>query len=283
MENQQYIQEDEIDLRDYVNVVIKRKKLILAIFLVSIVAAVVASLFMPKVYEMTTIIKLGSVDIAQLGNRSGQFLMAKEKAREIILNENSLLSLIKELNLKIKVKDLRNDIKVILIEETNLIKIKIVYPSLDMLVKINNAIVNSFITYGQSICQEKLNLVNKWLKQCNLDIKDIEADMGRIETLVSKPLDSSNNPQSALTPEVILSQNALAQFEANLIKLREQKNNLELMSSAFKDFEIFDAPIMPKKPIRPNMELNVLIAGIISLVSGVFLAFFMEYWQKTKD
>ena len=33
MENQQYVQEDEIDIREYINVIIKRKKLILSIFL----------------------------------------------------------------------------------------------------------------------------------------------------------------------------------------------------------------------------------------------------------
>lgn len=290
MENQQYIQEDEIDLRGYVNIVIKRKKLILVIFLVSIAAAVVASLLMPKVYEMTTVVRLGSVDIIQPGSstgRSDQFLMTKEKAREIILNENFLLSIIKELNLKIKVENFRNDIKVILIEETNLIKIKVVYPGLDMLVKVNNAIVGSFITNGQSICQSKQNLVNKWLKQSDLDIKNVEADIDKIKSSISKLSDSGNDsaPKGSLAEvfsKVIQLQNILSGYESNLIKLREQRNNLELMFSAFKDFEIFDPPIMPKKPIMP-LELNVLVAGIISLIFGVFLAVFIESWQKTKE
>ena len=57
MENQQYIQEDEIDLRSYINVIIKRKNLVLAVFLVSVTIAVIAGFFIPKRYEISMIIE----------------------------------------------------------------------------------------------------------------------------------------------------------------------------------------------------------------------------------
>jgi len=284
MENQQYVQEDEISFKDYVNIVIKRKKLILVIFSVSIIAAVVASLFMPKVYEMTTIVRLGSVDIAQLGIRNDMFLMKQEKAQEIILNKSFLLPIIEELKLKIEVKDLKKNIKVILIDETNLIKIKITYPGLDMLVKVNNAIIDSFITEGEKVRQKKVSVVNNWLKQYESEIAKVETDLDRTRSLISKLSDFNNNSQPKIPPAEIFSktiqlQSILSGYEANLIKLREQRNNTEFMLDSFKPFDIFDAPVKPKKPIMP-LELNVLIAGIISLLCGVFLASSMESWQK---
>ena len=57
MENQQVIQEDEIDLKEYIKVVIKRKKLILAIFFISVIVAAVVSFLMPKVYEVSMFIE----------------------------------------------------------------------------------------------------------------------------------------------------------------------------------------------------------------------------------
>lgn len=50
MPNQEYI-EDGIDLRDYINVILKRKKMILAVFLVSVIAVAVFSYFEPKLYQ----------------------------------------------------------------------------------------------------------------------------------------------------------------------------------------------------------------------------------------
>ncbi|MEA3312761.1 MAG: GNVR domain-containing protein [Caldisericota bacterium] len=38
----------------------------------------------------------------------------------------------------------------------------------------------------------------------------------------------------------------------------------------------------PKYPIKPNKKLNILIAGVLGLFVGVFVAFFLEFWQKGK-
>lgn len=45
------IYHDEINLRAYVQVIIKRKKLIVGMFLIAVIAAVIVSLLLPKVYE----------------------------------------------------------------------------------------------------------------------------------------------------------------------------------------------------------------------------------------
>jgi len=38
----------------------------------------------------------------------------------------------------------------------------------------------------------------------------------------------------------------------------------------------------PKYPIKPNKKLNIAIAGVLGLFVGVFVAFFLEFWQKGK-
>ncbi len=38
----------------------------------------------------------------------------------------------------------------------------------------------------------------------------------------------------------------------------------------------------PKAPIKPNRKLNILIAGVLGLFVGIFVAFFLEFWQKGK-
>lgn len=274
MENQQYLQEDEIDIREYVNVIMKRKKLILSIFFTAVVITAIMSLLMPKIYEITSTIQLGSVN---------ELLIKKEEVKEIILNQNSLLAIINQLGLKTEVERFRKEIKIDNINDTDLLSISITYPGIDTALKINDAIVNPLIAQGQSIYQERLALANERLKELEAEIKNAEVDIIRTQTLISGLPNSGNISQADVSLRIILLQNTLPNYESNLTALRNQKNELKLLINNAKDFKIFDAPIRPLKPIAPKKAENVFIAGIISLVFGIFLAFFMEFYRKVKS
>ena len=58
VEEEPNIYEDEINLRDYIEVVVKRRKLIIGIFLVVVIVAAIASLLLPKVYQASASIML---------------------------------------------------------------------------------------------------------------------------------------------------------------------------------------------------------------------------------
>jgi len=270
----QEIYEDEIDLREYVNVIIKRKKLILAIFLVSVVTAAIVSLMMPKIYEITTTVQLGSVN---------ELLIKNEEAKAIILNQNLLLSVINELSLKMRFESLQKAIKISDLAGTNLLKIKITYPGIDTALKINDAIINPFIAQGQIIYQERLAIINERLNELDAEIKNAEGDISRTQALISGLPNANNISQSDVSLRIILLQNTLPNYESNLTTLRNQRNGLKLMLVDAKDFKIFDAPIKPKYPVGPKKKQNVLIAGIMSLMFSIFLAFLIEFWQKEKE
>ena len=273
MDNQQYLAEDEVDLRNYINVVIKRKKLILAVVLVSVVTAAIVSLRMPKVYEITSTIQLGSVN---------ELLIKNEDVKAIMLNQNLLLSVINELSLKMRAEGLQKAIKISDLAGTNLLKIKITYPGIDTALKINDAIVNRLIAQGQNIYQERLALINERLKELDAEIKNAEGDISRTQALISGFPSANNISESDVSLRIILLQNTLPNYESNLTSLRNQRNEIKLMLASAKDFKVFDAPIKPKNPVGPKKRQNVLIAGIMSLMFGVFLAFVLEFWQKVK-
>ncbi len=274
MENQQYIQEDEIDIREYINVIIKRKKLILAIFLVSVVTAAVVSLMKPKIYEITSILQLGNVN---------ELLIKNEEAKSIMLNQNLLLSVINDLSLKITPDALQKDIKISDMAGTNLLKIKITYPGIDTALKINDGIVNPLIAQGQKMYQERKSIIDGRLKELLGAIKNAEDDISRTQNMIMGIPSSKDISQAELSLRMIILQNTLPKYENNLTDLRNQRNDLQILLLNSKNFKVFDAPIKPKKPIGPKKQQNVLIAGMFSLMFGVFLAFVMEFWQKGKE
>jgi len=46
---------------------------------------------------------------------------------------------------------------------------------------------------------------------------------------------------------------------------------------------ISEEPIIPEKPVKPNKILNIAIAGVAALFFSILLAFFLEYWYRTKS
>ena len=60
-EEKQFEYEDEIDLMDYVKVILKRKRLILAIFFIIVIVVGVFSWVSPKVYKIDTTLEIGKI------------------------------------------------------------------------------------------------------------------------------------------------------------------------------------------------------------------------------
>lgn len=61
MPNQEYA-EDEIDLRKYIEVILKRKKIIFGVFFVVVITITIISFLMPKIYEATSVVQIGNID-----------------------------------------------------------------------------------------------------------------------------------------------------------------------------------------------------------------------------
>ena len=67
MDSNEYLVEDEINLRDYIDVILKYKWLIIAIVLVSTIITGVLSFSVPKVYEVSMTIEPGYIGITEEG------------------------------------------------------------------------------------------------------------------------------------------------------------------------------------------------------------------------
>lgn len=265
--------ENEVDLRDYLNILIERKIVVLSIFFITVIIAVIYSFLAPKVYEISSTVQLGSIN---------DLLIKREDAIEIILNKNSLLSIIRELNLTVDVESLQKGIKITDIANTNLLKIRMKSSNVDTGIKILNLLPSLLILQGQSISQHRITLINERLTELESEIKNVQENIVKTQNLITGISSSAEISQTDQSLKIILLQNTLPNYQANLTALRNQKNETKVLVANYREFKVFDAPIKPEYPIGPNKKQNVLIAGIISLFFGIFLAFFMECLQKCK-
>jgi succinoglycan biosynthesis transport protein ExoP len=47
-------------------------------------------------------------------------------------------------------------------------------------------------------------------------------------------------------------------------------------------FTVVAPAFPPEKPVQPRKMLNMAVAGVLGLMIGVFLAFFLHYWETSK-
>ncbi|MGC8889669.1 MAG: GumC family protein [bacterium] len=82
---------------------------------------------------------------------------------------------------------------------------------------------------------------------------------------------------SRLTRDVKLQETIYATLSAQYeqAKISEARESLNI--------QVLDYAVPPEKRSKPNTVINILIAGVASLFLGIFLAFFLEFWENLKE
>ena len=346
---------EEIDLMDYVKVILKRKWLILVIFFGAAIAAGIFSFLMPKVYKIDTSLEVGQI-AGEAVEVPGQVVeKIKSDVYGIFVREK--LQIPEEKYPKIKIENPK---------DTNLITLVIESAkppeSKNILEAINNLILAEHQEkiktkkelIGQDIetTEDKIKLVesdiekttNKIkitesdIEKTKNKIKPLESDIERIENKIvfveeekenleakidalQKVLPYQQDPgtQFALfdTKEKLankkqeiedlysrinslkidienlnLAINSLERtkddynsqinsLKTNIESLNAQINALRASLGEIKPTQAIKSPTVSESPIKPNKKLNIVIAAVLGLFVGVFLAFFQEWWEKS--
>jgi len=336
MENkQEHLAEGEIDLRDCINVVVKRKKFILSLVFASVIVTAVLSFLMPKNYDVSMVIEPPVYGIA-VSEGSGdvkiQYLDLANNIAEIIKSGAFDLRIIEVLNLEDK--GIMSKLKVSQLKDTYFVKIsleqnkklfetgkkilnvlfqqitfryrEIVSNRKEQYVKIIENINNSIVTVNNEINQrqQSYKILGEREKELEKEIKSISENTGRLllqresllkasktneissllfTTTIQQNISYSNQLNNELSNlhikmEEILTQIKNLQNGIDDKKIEIEKNNLA--KDRVLNIKMIQEPTVSPLPVGPWKLLVVAIAGILSLMLGVFLAFFMEFWQK---
>ena len=71
-------------------------------------------------------------------------------------------------------------------------------------------------------------------------------------------------------------------LKTNIESLNAQINALKASLDEIKPTQIIKSPTISEEPVKPKPLLNIVIAAVLGLFVGVFLAFFKEWWEKNK-
>ena len=327
--------EDEIELMDYLNVIWKKKWLIILPTLFCVVIAGIISFRLPHIWEVDAIIQPSKILVK---TEQGQFEEVVVVSPKQIVGQisqevyNRLIGA--ELNLdirtfpKLKAENLRdtNLVKVSIrerdTEEAKLIllslfkhlkadldeKIDIEMKGIDSQIK-NQEIVKTMIEDQIKVFKSKLRIVKQRKKEIEAEMSDVRKRIKLLEEEQSVNLKKEKRSESESLGMLLYSNeiqqslryhNTLNELLNNK-KIEEENLNLELdngdkkikqIENTINDLnekrgridyaQFIKEPTSSLSPVSPRKKLNVLIAGILSLMIFTILAFFLEYIRKNK-
>ena len=268
MQEQNY-QNDEINLMDYIRVIIKRKKIVVSIFIICVAAAMIVSFRMsrmPKVYQIDSTVRTGSI---------GGSLFTVNEVIEKLKNRNLLQSTISEINRDITVEGLKNTIKIESIKGTNLFKLQMEFTEPDLAINILNKIESEFVSDGNIVYEKNITLVKERIQSLYMRKENVSE---QIKVLNQK---ISNNK---IGPDYPFIQDTLTNYETIYSNLSEAEYSLRKGLLSAKNFKIIELPAKSTNPInKPKIRQMIIISAVVGLMLGIFIAFFVEFWQKSKE
>ena len=313
------MEEQEVSLRDYIRVIRKRKKVILLLFFIAVIASAGVSFVLPPVYEVASTLKIGRiVDVDTLKKEP---IESQAGASGLLKSSQFLGDAIKDLNLLFTVKELQEKISVEPVRETeDLIQIKIETKNPSQYLRIINYLSDKLIQRDAEIKkryeseEELLARYDEEIKKINEELNKIEGDIKEMEE-EAKSLEVASEDISREIEERMKESKSLSEAESGVLvgqmenireTLESYRNNISSEQQRYAGFlgdlrevqiekakiqrrgslnmyntEILVSPTEPKEPIKPNKPLNIAVAAVISLIVGLGLVFSLEYFEKT--
>lgn len=271
---------DEINLYDLWKVIVKRKKIIIAIFLISLLSATIYCFTVPKIYRLETYMKLYiPKDIITVK----EVTAAKYMPKDIFTVKEAMTA--KEVVLIIgKIDDEK---KVIIfpktpdeITEAEIVEMKGAIDKFKITIESSNrenlpAALHEMVTYIENIREIK-STYEKIISEINERMKFVNEADKKSDFYIKAIEKKFNNAKSfPITLDPVTS-------IIKSIDLKMEKNRLEREHQNYKLIQPLGDPFISKEPVWPKKAMIITIAGICSLIFGIFIVFIAEYFEGMK-
>ncbi|NQT50007.1 hypothetical protein HQ571_04895 [Candidatus Kuenenbacteria bacterium] len=296
--------EDEIILWDYVKVLGKRKWVIISSVIIITLGAVIINLLLPKTFESSALINVGSYKNAKLENMLDlQIVLNTENMLELLSAELSLPDDIDPTSLasKFDIEKEKKD-KV----DSGFVKVtgrgQTPEQSVQLVKSVNSLIIkrhDQLFKEANKSFELEIETITRSQEKTKIDITEIEANINRLNkdaifymTEIEKRSLVDSEGQGRIVEAYIM---LLAQIKMEIEVKEKQLADLNLRLLNYdvdfqkKEFEkkyetkptsVEMAPVLPKTKIAPNRRKNVMLSFIFSLLFGIFLAFSYEYCKQ---
>jgi len=276
LENSKKNENDLIDLKEVINLLSNKKKLIISITSIFFVLSLIYSLLTPKLYTSYAILAetnssdnntLNTNNYSSIANLAGIKIPRTQlgKTYEAIARINSFNFFSQYFLSKINLENLVSK------KESDISKLE-AYEKYREILKINIDDETQFVRI--SIDHANPKIAKKWV---DIIIDNINETMREEEKKFTlKNIDFLNNS---------IKENNVNEIEKTLIILLKDEMQKLMLITANNDyvFKKIEPPFIPEKPTSLSKILLIIFISILGMMLGIFLALFKYYFFKTNS
>jgi len=265
------MEDEEVELKDYINVLVKRKRLIIVITLIAVLISGLLSYFvLPKVYEGSAIIQP-----AQVGSN---LPLSPSEIQTQIKSAPFIQKLSDDLN--VPFNEINNNINVSIPQNSNFVVVSFEYKDKELIRKFFDKLLYELNSINADKYNKQINLLKSKILTFSSQIEILNSEMTQISKQILQMQKSSSKAEYFLESSLLTNL-----YEPMLSKKMDLENTVTDLSSQLSishEFEYLQQPYVSNTPIKPKKLLNVAIAGVAGLFFSILLAFFLEYMEGTQ-
>jgi len=268
--------EEEVELIDYLRVIRKRRWLIVGGTIACMIAALLISLLSPKVYEANLSLKVGQVWQNPLDDPN--------RVAEVINSEPFLDKVRQKTDLgktAYKMKKEKIVVAKAIEKAAILVNLTTRANSPEKAVELAEVTADLVIQEHRARFDELMSEHLRYEKELGNQIQIIQKAIEELDAALKR---QRTNPQ-VNAPAVILLQAQLEQKQSQLLGFVRELRDVRMANTAkarTENTKVVLPPVFPEDHVNPKIKLNVLIAGIVGLITVLMLAFFLEYLEQVK-
>jgi capsular polysaccharide biosynthesis protein len=281
--------EQEVELRDYINMLVRRKKLIIGITLVAILISGILSYFvLPPIYKGSAIVLPPQIG----GNFSTGFIYSDVQSTSFLaiqlIKPEEIQSMIKDSSFLAKIQnktgisysDLAKDVSVSVPPDTNFVKAEFESTKKGNIQDFFNTLIDLLNETSSLSYEKNFSFLKTKVTDYENQVKILNEEEKRIlDEIESLNKSGDKNYEIGL----LVLENIYNSIVNNKVSVESELKNLKYQIDNTHPFVYLSSPSIPDVPVKPNKLLNVAITGVAALFFSILLAFFLEYWYRTKS
>ncbi len=263
----------ETTLRDYLEVLLKWKKLIISITIVALILAVVLNFFVFKpVYRGSAV-----VYIAQVNNAP---LIKPKDVQSQITSDGFLQKMAQDLG--VSYIDVNNSISVSTAQDSKIVVINFDSEDKELIKSFFNYFISELNNFNNQAYQTQIDAYQSQIYSLRSQIDSLDKQGEDVLSRL-KILEQKGTTNSEYMLEYSQLRSVYDSIISNKVSLVRQIAQLEGVINSANKFFYENQPLILDSPVKPRKVFNIAITLLIAFLLSVLLAFFLEYWNRGKE
>jgi hypothetical protein len=271
------VNEDGVELIDYLRVIWKRKKFIIVGAVVCIVLGIVWNLRSSVTYHAEAVISIGKVVSSQPSS------IANFPALSLIETSGSLRETI-PIMYGIKGKDSFGcSLNAEIVGNTSMVRLIVEGPD-RRAKKLLKAIIDRLIGDHHRKTEASIIPYKLLINRLDADAKAIQERIDLTEVRIKEEGDVETDPnlKIVLDSKMLDKEISVGRSRDYLRGIQQQRLIYDIFVDSFTEYTEMLGEV-ETSVIRPNWKRNIMLAGVIGLMMSFFLAFFVEYLANARE